>query len=73
MARHGELNDGSITLLANIGSQQMRLFDYVAARDTLEQALPLANAAAALTCTRPGAQASLPDRAAVDRYLRERS
>ncbi len=42
VARHGELNDGSITLLANIGSQQMRLFDYVAARDTLEQALPLA-------------------------------
>ena len=45
----------------------------LAAGGSLEQALPLANAAAALTCTRPGAQASLPDRAAVDRYLRERS
>ena len=43
----------------------------VAAGGTLEQALPLANAAAALTCTQPGAQASLPDRAAVERYLRE--
>ena len=44
----------------------------VASWGSLEQALPLANAAAALTCTRPGAQASLPDRAAVDRYLRGR-
>lgn len=41
----------------------------VAAGETLEGALRLANAAAALTCTRPGAQASLPDRAAVERYL----
>ena len=45
----------------------------LAAWGSLEQALPLANAAAALTCTRPGAQASLPDRVAVDRYLRVRS
>ena len=45
----------------------------LAAWGSLDQALPLANAAAALTCTRPGAQASLPDRAAVDRYLRARS
>lgn len=44
----------------------------IAAGETLEQALPLANAAAALTCTGPGAQASLPDRAAVERFLRER-
>lgn len=43
----------------------------VAAGGTLEQALPLANAAAALTCTRRGAQAALPDRGAVERYLRE--
>lgn len=43
----------------------------VAAGGTLEQALPLANAAAALTCTRPGAQAALPDRGAVERFLRE--
>ncbi len=43
----------------------------VAAGGTLEQALPLANAAAALTFTQPGAQASLPDRTAVERYLRE--
>jgi len=43
----------------------------VAAGGTLAQSLPLANAAAALTCTRPGAQASLPDREAVDRFLRE--
>jgi ribokinase len=41
----------------------------VAAGETLEGALRLANAAAALTCTRPGAQASLPDRVAVERYL----
>jgi ribokinase len=36
----------------------------------LEQAIALANAAAALTCTRRGAQDSLPDRAEVDRFLR---
>ena len=44
----------------------------VAAGGPLEHALPLASAAAALTCTRPGAQASLPDRDAVERYLRDR-
>lgn len=38
---------------------------------TLEQALPLANAAAALACTRRGAQSSLPDRPTVERFLRE--
>jgi ribokinase len=43
----------------------------IAAGGTLEQAMPLANAAAALTCTRRGAQGSLPDRGAVERYLRE--
>jgi ribokinase len=43
----------------------------VAAGGTLEQALPLANAAAALTCTRRGAQSSLPDRPTVERFLRE--
>ena len=43
----------------------------IAAGGTLEQALPLANAAAALACTRRGAQSSLPDRPAVERFLRE--
>jgi len=43
----------------------------IAAGGTLGQALRLANAAAAVTCTRPGAQAALPDRAAVERFLRE--
>ena len=42
----------------------------LAAGGTLEQAIPLANAAAALTCTRRGAQDSLPDRAAVEGFLR---
>ena len=42
----------------------------LAAGGTLEQAIPLAGAAAALTCTRRGAQASLPDRTEVERYLR---
>ncbi len=42
----------------------------LAAGGTLEQAIPLANAAAALTCTRPGAQDALPDRAAVEAFLR---
>lgn len=42
----------------------------LAAGGTLEDAIPLANAAAALACTRPGAQASLPDRAAVEQFLR---
>ena len=42
----------------------------LAARGTLEQAIPLASAAAALTCTKRGAQSSLPDRAAVEAFLR---
>jgi len=42
----------------------------LAAGGTLEQAIPLANAAAALTCTRSGAQDSLPDRATVEDFLR---
>jgi ribokinase len=42
----------------------------LAAGGTLEQAIPLANAAAALTCTRRGAQDALPDRAAVEAFLR---
>lgn len=42
----------------------------LAAGGTLDHAIPLANAAAALACTRPGAQASLPDRAAVEQFLR---
>jgi ribokinase len=42
----------------------------LAAGGSLEQAIPLAGAAAALACTRPGAQASLPDRADVERFLR---
>jgi ribokinase len=44
----------------------------VAAGTSLADAIPLANAAAALTCTRRGAQESLPDRAAVERLLREK-
>ncbi len=42
----------------------------LAAGGNLEQAVPLANAAGALTCTRRGAQDSLPDRAAVEGFLR---
>jgi ribokinase len=42
----------------------------LAAGGTLEQAIPLANAAAALTCTRAGAQDALPDRTAVEAFLR---
>jgi len=42
----------------------------LAAGGTLEQAIPLANAAAALTCTRRGAQDSLPDRVEVEAFLR---
>lgn len=42
----------------------------LAAGGTLEQAIPLANAAAALACTRRGAQDSLPDRAEVEGFLR---
>jgi ribokinase len=36
---------------------------------TVEQVIPLADAAAALTCTKRGAQASLPSRAEVERFL----
>jgi ribokinase len=42
----------------------------LAAGGSLEQAIPLAAAAAALTCTRHGAQDTLPDRGAVERFLR---
>lgn len=42
----------------------------LSAGGTLEQAIPLANAAAALACTRRGAQDSLPDRAEVEAFLR---
>jgi ribokinase len=42
----------------------------LAAGGSLEQAIPLANAAAALTCTKRGAQDALPDRAAVEQFLR---
>ena len=42
----------------------------LAAGGSLEQAIPLASAAAALTCTRRGAQDALPDRAAVEQFLR---
>jgi len=42
----------------------------LAAGGSLEQAIPLANAAAALACTRPGAQDSLPERAEVEAFLR---
>ena len=41
----------------------------LAADGGLEQAVPLAGAAAALTCTQRGAQDALPDRAAVERFL----
>ncbi len=43
----------------------------LAAGGTWEEALPLANAAAALACTKPGAQTSFPDRAEVEAFLRE--
>ena len=42
----------------------------LAAGGTMEQAIPLANAAAALACTRTGAQEALPDRAQVEAFLR---
>ncbi len=42
----------------------------LAAGGTLEQAIPLANAAAALACTKRGAQDSLPGRAEVEAFLR---
>ena len=38
---------------------------------SLPQAIDFANAAAALSVTRPGAQASIPSRGQVDRFLRE--
>lgn len=41
----------------------------LAADGTIEQAIPLAAAAAALTCTKRGAQSSLPGRADVERFL----
>jgi len=41
----------------------------LAAGGTLEQAIPLASATAALTCTKRGAQDSMPDRAEVERFL----
>ena len=42
----------------------------LAAGGSLEQAIPLANAAAALACTKRGAQDSLPQRADVEAFLR---
>ena len=42
----------------------------LAAGGTLEQAIPLASAAAALACATRGAQASLPDRGRVEAFLR---
>ena len=42
----------------------------LAAGGTLEQSIPLASAAAALTCTKRGAQDSLPERAEVEAFLR---
>ena len=41
----------------------------LAAGGSLDQAIPLAGAAAALTCAKRGAQDSLPDRADVERFL----
>jgi ribokinase len=41
----------------------------IAAGGSLEQAIPLAAAAAALTCTKRGAQDSLPRRSEVERFL----
>lgn len=42
----------------------------LAAGGTWEEVLPLANAAAALACTKRGAQTSFPDRARVEAFLR---
>jgi ribokinase len=42
----------------------------LAAGGSLDDAIPLAAAAAALTCTRHGAQDALPDRATVEHFLR---
>ena len=44
----------------------------LAARGSWEEAIPLANAAAALACTKRGAQTSLPTRAEVEAFLRQR-
>ena len=43
----------------------------LAAGGTWEEALPLANAAAALACTRRGAQTSFPRRAEVETFMRQ--
>jgi ribokinase len=43
----------------------------LAAGGTWEEALPLANAAAALTCTRRGAQTSFPRRVDVEAFMRQ--
>ena len=43
----------------------------LAAGGTLEQAIPLANAAAALACTHTGARDALPDRAQVEAFLKD--
>lgn len=43
----------------------------LAAGGNWEEALPLANAAAALTCTRRGAQSSFPRRADVEAFMRQ--
>jgi ribokinase len=42
----------------------------LAAGGTLDQVIPLANAAAALACTHTGAQDALPDRAQVEAFLK---
>ncbi|HET7873894.1 MAG TPA: ribokinase, partial [Methylomirabilota bacterium] len=42
----------------------------LAAGGTIEQAIPLASAAAALTCTKRGAQDSLPTRSDIERFLK---
>ena len=42
----------------------------LAAEGTWEEAIPLASAAAALACTKRGAQSSLPDRSAVEAFFR---
>jgi sugar/nucleoside kinase (ribokinase family) len=43
----------------------------LAAGGNWEEALPLANAAAALTCMRRGAQTSFPRRADVQAFMRQ--
>jgi ribokinase len=43
----------------------------LAAGGSLEEAIPLANAAGALACTRRGAQPSLPHRSEVEEFLRQ--